>query len=565
VTAARARRSWSGLHCHLHWTPPDVDAFLVDTIAPALDRLRAEGRIGDWFFIRYAEGGPHLRLRVGDAAPGVAAELATELARLVAQAPPPPAAPPPADESTVGGDRHRHGTVVEVGYRPETGRYGGADAIVEAEEVFCRSTDVALRILATPRSPRARLAVATDLIIATALALDLDRLETGRWLRAYAAGWGRQADVVLLPAVIGEVRTNAVLAGQTPALQQRWAKVEELVSVAGGPGRPADPVAGWAATVRRARARLEPAVPENAAGNWPAVWASQLHMLLNRIGVAPDEERSLCRLVAATAVLPNGIVPFFDDGVDAADRRYHEASKYLPGRLDDQRPRDVGHPRPAWSPRPGSAVALPRADHDLGALSDALRGRRSGRGRLTGPLTATELGTLLWHACGSTTIAAGPSFVRLAYPSAGRQYAARLHLVARDVAGLAAGAYEVDPFEQALHRTGPAPSSDDLEATSMWFGAAAAAAGGVDLGAVPALLGLSVRVSGLRSRYGLRSLRFALLEAGHLAQNLALVAAATGLELGMIGGFYDDLASGVFGLDGIDRFIVYLLPVGRIP
>jgi hypothetical protein len=39
-------------------------------------------------------------------------------------------------------------------------------------------------------------------------------------------------------------------------------------------------------------------------------------------------------------------------------------------------------------------------------------------------------------------------------------------------------------------------------------------------------------------------------------------AAATGLELGMIGGFYDDLANGVFGLDGIDRFIVYLLPLG---
>jgi len=85
------------------------------------------------------------------------------------------------------------------------------------------------------------------------------------------------------------------------------------------------------------------------------------------------------------------------------------------------------------------------------------------------------------------------------------------------------------------------------------------------VGTVPAVLGIYVQTAGLRARYGLRALRFALLEAGHLAQNLALVAAATGLELGLIGGFYDDLANDVFGLDGIDRFIVYLLPIGHRP
>jgi thiopeptide-type bacteriocin biosynthesis protein len=554
VTAARARRSWSGLHCYLHWTSRDVDAFLVHTIAPALRRLRDGGRIADWFFVRYAEGGPHLRLRVGDAGPDVGASLAAALVRLAAGAP--HARLTDAGVTAAGGEayEHGHGTVVAVEYRPETARYGGAGAIAEAEEVFCRSTDVALRILATAPSTGARLAVATDLIIATALALGLDRLGTGRWLRAYAAGWGRQADVVLLPTAVGERRGIAVLAEQTPALQRRWARVEALVSevLASARASDPDPVAGWAATVRQARGRLEPGP---ATVSWPAVWASQLHMLLNRIGVAPDEERTLCRLVAAAAVLPDGIAPFFDDGVDAPDRRYHEASKYLPGRLDVQGPRDVDHPTAA---RSGPAVTLPPADRDLGSLSDALCRRRSGRGRLAGPLSATDLASLLWSAC------AGPSSVRPAYPSAGRQYAARLHVVARDVTGLVAGVYDVDPFERVLRRSGPAPSTGELEATSMWFGEAAAAGGGIDISALPALLALSVRVSGLRSRYGLRALRFALLEAGHLAQNLALVAAATGLELGMVGGFYDDLANGVFGLDGIDRFLVYLLPVGRL-
>jgi nitroreductase len=50
----------------------------------------------------------------------------------------------------------------------------------------------------------------------------------------------------------------------------------------------------------------------------------------------------------------------------------------------------------------------------------------------------------------------------------------------------------------------------------------------------------------------------------HLAQNLGLVAAATGLSLGMIGGFYDDVAHDVLGLDGVDESLVYLLPLASL-
>ena len=544
------RRSWAALHCFVDWTPADVDAFVVDTLAPTLDRLRHDGRIADRFFVRYADGGPHLRVRVADAAPGVVPWLAAELMRAAA-------APSRPD-------------VVKAEYVPEVDRYGGPAAIAEAEGVFCRSTDVAVRVLSAARTVRARLAVGTDLVVATALALGLDRLGTARWLRAHAAGWRWQDEATLLPPAFGETRTVAVLAGQTPALQRRWDAVAQRMS---GSAAQDDPVRQWADIVAASRRRLEPEAAGGARADrrWLAVWASHLHMLLNRIGVAPDEERSLCRLVAGTAVLPGGIVPFFSDGVTAPDRAYQEASKYLPGQLDVQRPHtDAAAPASGAQPAAGPAaawwrgepVALPDSGGYLGTLADALRRRRSGRGRLAGPVTATELGTLLRHAAGPVSTG---STARMPYPSAGRQYVARLRLVARQVVGIAPGTYEVDPAGAALLPIGPTPSTVDLEDTSMWFGASVAEVGGVDAGTVPAVLGIYVQTAGLRARYGLRALRFALLEAGHLAQNLALVAAATGLELGLIGGFYDDLANDVFGLDGIDRFIVYLLPIGHRP
>lgn len=541
-------RRWTGVHCFLHLEPPDVDAFLTDAVAPTLDRMRADGRIADRFFIRYADGGPHLRIRVADAAPDVERRLTDELTRLVATAP--DTRTPAVTPSVIGSGWQPHGTVLPVEYVPEVDRYGGPAAIAVAETAFCRSTDVALSVLATRPSTRARLAVAVDLIIATALTLGLDRLATVRWLRAYAAGWRRQTDAALLPPSIGETRTVAIFDRQADALRQTWSRIERLVSAAPDGD---DPVAKWVSTIRWARHALD-----GTAGSGPEVWASHLHMLLNRLGVVPEEERSLCRLVAAIAALPDGIVPFFTDGVTAVDRAYHEASKYLPGQLDTQRPRDV-RPSLRRSPHPVARPALPHRDLGPETLADALRHRRSGRGVFRGPVTASDLGTLIRSAYGATRDAE-----RLPYPSGGRQYAARLRLVVRDIPGVEPGTYDVDPHDPAPRRIGPKPSTVDLEATSMWFGAGTVAFGGLDISAAPAMLGLFTHLAG-RPRYGLRAMRFALVEAGHLAQNLALVAAATGLELGLIGGFYDDLANDLFGLDGTDRFVVYLLPLGRRP
>jgi SagB-type dehydrogenase family enzyme len=64
-----------------------------------------------------------------------------------------------------------------------------------------------------------------------------------------------------------------------------------------------------------------------------------------------------------------------------------------------------------------------------------------------------------------------------------------------------------------------------------------------------------------RVKYGLRGYRFALLEAGHLAQAVITTATAIGLHTLPWGGFVDSAVDGALELDGVERSCVYLVGV----
>ncbi|RKR91990.1 thiopeptide-type bacteriocin biosynthesis protein [Micromonospora pisi] len=555
---------WLSLHCFAYWRSDHFDRFLVETVAPRLDVLREQGRIADWFYIRYAESGPHLRLRLLGADPDIVEALPDEFRTAIASAPYPVLALEARD------DLEPHGTVRRIDYLPEVGRYGGPAALPVAEEVFCRSSEVAVRTVAATNQRSARLTAAVDLITATAQALELDRLLAARWLRSHAMSWRWVDEVVMPPTVAAQARVTGLLTGQSGAIAARWSTIAGLLSAPDGTpatGWPAV-VRDWAATVRRARRGLA----GEQVHPWLPVWASQLHMLLNRLGVTPEEERTLCWLVASATLAPDGVTPFFADTSEAPDRRYHEASKLLPGR-SDQDPAAKTRPRERRRAAARS-VPLPAALPPTMALGEALLRRRSALGRLTGPVAAPDLGTLLWSSYAATRTTGivlpdgtGMDLVHRPYPSAGASSAARLRLLVFDVPGLPAGCYDVDGVTRSLWPLGRAASLAEVASTSAWLDDADADAdsggGRVGISELPALLGLYVELGALRPRYGLRGLRFAIAEAGHLAQNLALVAAATGLELSTIGGFYDDVAHELFGLDGVDDLLVYLLPLGR--
>ena len=63
-------------------------------------------------------------------------------------------------------------------------------------------------------------------------------------------------------------------------------------------------------------------------------------------------------------------------------------------------------------------------------------------------------------------------------------------------------------------------------------------------------------------KYGDRGYRFTFLEAGHVAQNMSLVATALGLGCVNIGGFYDREIDEFLGIDGLTHSTLYMLAIG---
>jgi SagB-type dehydrogenase family enzyme len=68
----------------------------------------------------------------------------------------------------------------------------------------------------------------------------------------------------------------------------------------------------------------------------------------------------------------------------------------------------------------------------------------------------------------------------------------------------------------------------------------------------------------LRWKYQERSYRYALIEAGHLGQNLYLAATSMGLGACAVGAFLDDGLNAMLGIDGQEEAAVYMLAAGKV-
>ncbi|MFJ6793469.1 thiopeptide-type bacteriocin biosynthesis protein [Streptomyces sp. NPDC091268] len=559
--------TWHSHHLFLHSDPEDTDAFLLRDAAPLLDALVAAGEADRWFFIRYAQDGPHVRIRLhAPAGAAAAAGLPERLARAGEAVPVAPGRWP-----------SRHGEVRTVPYEPEAERYGGPAVLPVAEEVFAASTQVVLEALralhAGGGGAAARLMLAADLAHTTAYGLGMDRLTAARWLRRHAAGWRWVTEVPLLPGASVHAQVNSVYGAQRAGLGRRAAHVREQLRA----GTAAPWLGRWADRVREADALLAAGGGRTLSAQRRAcVWASQLHMLFNRLGVTPDEERAVCRLAARTLLETDEPPGFFPPGHTAADLQYLERSKFQIGRGQDTALRTLPPGSPAASDAEEAATrpetALPADPLPDVSLRTVLAGRSSLRGALEGPLDAGTLGSLLWHSLSESSRSEHPlpdgsvhTATHRPYPSAGALYTARVRLLVLDVAGVPAGTYDCVPERRTLRRVGPAPEIVQVKALSTYLSRPAEDPDRIGVDRAPVVLGVYADLGLLRRRYGLRALRLALLETGHMVQTLLLTGAALGLAGTPLGGFHDDLAQELFGLDDLDQPLQYLLPLGRRP
>lgn len=183
---------------------------------------------------------------------------------------------------------------------------------------------------------------------------------------------------------------------------------------------------------------------------------------------------------------------------------------------------------------------------------EALRKRRSVRSFSLRPLSLEEVSFLLWASTGIQRKEQNYEF-RTA-PSAGALYPIETYLIVNQVRGLKKALYHYNIEEHAL---------EELRIGDLGEEAAHAALEQricVEASIVLIWTGIFER---MKWKYAQRGYRYVYLDAGHIAQNLALAATSVGLGSCQIGAFFDDEINRILRVDGVYESVLYLSAVGH--
>ncbi|MBU0675185.1 MAG: SagB/ThcOx family dehydrogenase [Proteobacteria bacterium] len=198
---------------------------------------------------------------------------------------------------------------------------------------------------------------------------------------------------------------------------------------------------------------------------------------------------------------------------------------------------------------------LPRVRHDHGKdLWQSLQDRRSRRRFSAGPMAQDDLALLLWAAQGITA-RSGSYFMRTA-PSAGALYPIETYVGINRVTGLPPGIHHFNPagfFLEQLTETTPGP-----------FLATAALGQKFLENAAVVMIWTAVFRRNL-AKYGNRGMRYILMDAGHICQNLLLAAESLGFAACPVAAFFDHEIDLLLNLDEEEESVIYLAGVGPAP
>ncbi|QFG69445.1 thiopeptide-type bacteriocin biosynthesis protein [Ornithinimicrobium pratense] len=560
---------WTTLHAYVH-DAAVADRLITEVVGPVGRAMERSGEISSQFFLRYWDGGPHVRWRLRDADDTVVARAAGALEEFLhGHAPASPVDPAVflagMGQPPEGSDWFGHGTVNRVDYEPETDRYGGPAALTLAEELFAVSSRLAESVVKGTVAGPQRVALALDLAHALLAGADVDGPEAARFLRGFVLGWPTLAEAPNVDLDAARHAAERDLLTAPAAHAARREVVRRRVQEGTGA------VGLWGAAVARYVRGLQ-ALDSSGELTTPIPWVlgSQLHMMHNRLGLTISDECHLSWLASFPYLGVDHSGGMHPPAPDAPDRVYHERSKFFPARGAAQFPDPDAPLHRNAVVGTGEIVQLPRPEPGGAgqvALLSALLNRRSAYGRYHGQLTSGQLSTLLWYSAGDVDElrppGAGPedAYPVRPYPSAGARSATRLLVQVAHIDGIPSGLYEYRPSGHALERVPVPTRTADLLRCSPFLDPDGQPT--VDAVDAPAFLAVVADLAYPRQRYGLRSLRFQLLEAGHLTQNLLLVGAALGLRSVPLGGIYDDRLSLALGLDGVDDAPLYLVPLGH--
>lgn len=303
----REAEDW--LYVRIACPAEEADAVLLDLVAPLAQRLGQEGLVRQGFFIRYHEGGHHLRVRFS----GAPQALSGSARALIGAAIPAyfaarwPEGAGALDEGPQGMHDPRWQPQYQAQalrpmpsyeyqrYEPEVERYGGPQGLRVSERHFAVSSAAALQVLARERAAGgSRRNAALLLLHASAEAFQLDdarRVECFEqfYLRRRALAWRTPPEQEQMEQAYVRQRASlllllpADLSAPTRRYRLAW---EPLI----------EPWRRGLAGTYRALSRLQ----EHASLSTPpvALLSAYVHMLCNRLGIYPREETCLCYFLA---------------------------------------------------------------------------------------------------------------------------------------------------------------------------------------------------------------------------------------------------------------------------
>jgi len=199
-------------------------------------------------------------------------------------------------------------------------------------------------------------------------------------------------------------------------------------------------------------------------------------------------------------------------------------------------------------------IPLPAPDGFQGLPTEqAIERRRSVRDYTGQPVTLEQLSHLLYYTGGINAERWG---VRLrAAPSAGALYPIEIYPLVHRVQGLEPGLYHYVVRDHALGLLRSGNLQGEITRHGLMQGF---------LGEANLVLVFTAIFQRLRWKYQSRTYRYALLEAGHLGQNVYLAATSMGMGACAVGAFLDDGLNAMLGVDGQAEAAIYMLAVGRV-
>lgn len=184
-------------------------------------------------------------------------------------------------------------------------------------------------------------------------------------------------------------------------------------------------------------------------------------------------------------------------------------------------------------------------------LDEALKRRKSIRDYQDKPISKGQLAYLLWATTGIQRVEHGYEFRTV--PSAGALYPIETYLVINNVKGLKSGTYH---YSVRVHQLEQLKQGDFRQQI------AAAALGQRMCATASVVFVWSAVFERCKWKYGQRAYRYIYLDAGHIAENLALAAVSLNRGSCEIGALYDEQVNAIVGLDGIKESVICMAVVG---